>query len=125
MKSASVKILTIGYICILAVIIYLADTKSTQSLLNFVGNIPYGDKLGHFFLMGIISVLVNWCFNFKRIGWILLGSLIVFVIVTIEEISQIFIRGRSFDWSDVIADFLGIVILGELANLIFKRFVEK
>lgn len=44
------------------------------------------------------------------------------ILVTIEEISQLFIRGRTFDWTDLIADFLGIFIMGELAKLIFLKF---
>ena len=119
------KILLIAYIFILAVIIFLADRKGTRYMLNFVGNIPYGDKLGHFCLMGGFSFLLNlfldartvsvWKFNY------LLGSLIVLVIVTIEEISQIFISGRTFDWGDLIVDYLGIFIFGEIARLICKR----
>ena len=119
------KILLVAYIFILAVIIILADRKGTRYMLNFVGNIPYGDKLGHFCLMGGFSFLLNlfldartvslWKFNY------LFGSLIVLVIVTIEEISQIFISGRTFDWGDLIVDYLGIFIFGEIARLICKR----
>lgn len=116
------RIFTVCYICILAGIIYLANTKSTQSLLKFTGNIPFGDKIGHFFLMGIFALLLNCSLNFKRVWRLSLGSLIVLVIVTIEEISQIFVRGRTFSWKDLVADFLGIIILGELGGLITKRY---
>lgn len=57
--SARIKILTVIYFFILAGIVFLADRKGTRYLLNFVGNIPYGDKIGHFVLMGILSFLVN------------------------------------------------------------------
>jgi VanZ family protein len=119
------KILLIVYILILAFIIFLADRKGTRYMLNFVGNIPYGDKLGHFLLMGGFSFLLNlvldarnfriWKFNY------LLGSLIVFVVVTIEEFSQIWVSGRTFDWSDLVFDFLGIFLFGELARFICRR----
>lgn len=121
-SSASVKILTIVYVLILAGIIFLADTKSTRYVLSFVGNIPYGDKIGHLVLMGTLSFLINWCLNFRRIYRILLGSLIVLFFVTIEEFSQIFIRGRSFDLSDLLFDFIGIFLFGEIASwFLFKR----
>ncbi len=72
------KILTVGYILILAAIIFIANRKSTSYLLNFVGNIPYGDKLGHFFLMGGLSFLVNLLFQARTFGFgiwrYLLGS---------------------------------------------------
>jgi polysaccharide biosynthesis protein VpsQ len=125
LKPARMKILLIVYIFILAVIIFIAGQKGTRYLLNFVGNIPYGDKLGHFLLMGGFSFLLNlvlnartfrlWKFNY------LLGSLIVLIIVTLEEISQIFVAGRTFDWSDLVFDFLGIFLFGELAKFICRR----
>lgn len=125
-SSASVKILTVCYIGILAVIIFVADRKSTSYVLNFIGNIPYGDKLGHFFLMGIFSLLINLSLQLRTVGFgklrYLLGSILVFVLVTIEEFSQLFIRGRTFDLTDLLADSLGIFIFGELARLIWLRF---
>ncbi len=119
------KILLVVYVFVLAVIIFIASQKGTRYLLNFVGNIPYGDKLGHFFLMGGFSFLLNlvlnartfklWRFNY------LLGSLIVLIVVTIEEISQMFVAGRTFDWSDLVFDYLGIFIFGEIVKLILRR----
>lgn len=124
-KNARIKILTIIYVLILAFIVFLADQKGTRYLLGFIKNIPYGDKLGHFFLMGIFSFLLNLALNAKTLKlWklnCLLGSLIVLLVVTIEEISQIFVRGRTFDWSDLIFDYLGIFLFGELARFICRR----
>ncbi len=125
--SAKIKIITAVYIFIIAGIVVLADYKGTAYLLNFVGQIPYGDKLGHFFLMGIFSFLVNLALQAKtaRIWKIkyLLGTLIVIVIVTIEELSQIFISGRSFDLGDLVFDYLGIFFFGELARFVYKRYL--
>ena len=119
------KILLVVYILILAFIIFLADRKGTRYMLNFVGNIPYGDKLGHFLLMGGFSFLLNLVLNARNLRvWkfsYLLGSLIVLVVVTIEEISQMFVAGRTFDWSDLVFDFLGIFIFGELARFVCRR----
>lgn len=120
-NPVKVKILTVCYVLILAGIIFIANRKSTAYILGFVGSIPYGDKFGHFFLMGILSFLINLMLGAKTIGFgsfrYLLGSLLVAVIVTLEECSQLFIRGRSFDWSDLVADCLGILVFGELARL--------
>jgi len=125
MKNARMKIFLIVYIFILAFIIFIASQKGTRYLLNFVGNIPYGDKLGHFLLMGGFSFLLNLVLNARTFRiWkfsYLLGSLIVLVIVTIEELSQMFVAGRTFDWSDLVFDFLGIFIFGELARYICRR----
>lgn len=121
--SARVKILTAVYIFILAVIIFLADTKGTQYLLSFVGNIPYGDKIGHFCLMGTFSFLVNLSLKCRAVYRILLGSLIVLSIVTTEEFSQIFVSGRTFDLGDLLFDFIGIVIFGEAARFVCQRYL--
>jgi VanZ family protein len=119
------KILLGVYVLILAGIIFLADRKGTQYMLRFVGNIPYGDKLGHFCLMGGFSFLLNLVLDARTIGWrkinYLLGSLIVLVLVTLEECSQIFVPRRTFDWDDLIVDYLGIFLLGELARFICRR----
>ena len=126
--SKRIKIITAIYILILVGIIFLADFRGTQYLLNFVGNIPYGDKIGHFGLMGIFSLLINLVLQAKTIQvWklrYLLGSLIVLAIVTLEEFSQIFIRGRTFDLSDLIFDYLGIFVFGEIARLICKKLAK-
>ncbi len=76
--------------------------------------------------MGIFSLLANLALSVKTIQlWkfkYLLGSLTVLVIVTLEEFSQIFVRGRTFDAGDLIADFAGIFIFGEIARIIVGRF---
>jgi VanZ family protein len=119
------KIFLVVYILILAFIIFLADRKGTRYMLRFVGNIPYGDKLGHFLLMGGFSFLLNMVLNARVVGIgkfrYLLGSVIVLIVVTLEEISQIFVAGRTFDWSDLVFDFTGIFLLGELARFICRR----
>ena len=124
--SARIKIIAVIYIFILAGIIVLADARQTQFLIKFIRSLPFGDKIGHFFLMGIFSLLANLALSVKTIQlWkfkYLLGSLIVSAIVTLEEFSQIFVRGRAFDVGDLIVDFAGIVFFGEIARIIVGRF---
>lgn len=125
--SVKIKILTLIYVFILAGIIFLADTNGTN-FFNFVRKVPFGDKLGHFLLMGGFSFLLNLALDVKTIKLVsfdyLLGSLIVFGLVTVEEISQIFIAGRTFDLTDLIFDCAGIIIFGEAARFIFRRLAE-
>jgi hypothetical protein len=124
--SARIKILAVIYILILAGIVFLADWRDTQFLFRPVRRLPYGDKIGHFLLMGLFSLLLNLALKARTIRlWrvnVLLGTLIVLIVVVIEEFSQIFIRGRSFDYTDLIADLAGILIFGEIARLIYRRF---
>lgn len=122
-----IKILTAVYILILAGIVALVNDKSTQYLLRFSGGIPYFDKIAHFLLMGGFSFLVNLVLKarFASIGKIryLMGSMIVFLIVTVEELSQIFVSGRTVDIGDLAADYLGIVIFGELARFTYQKYL--
>ena len=123
--TARIKILTAVYVCVLAVIVFLADKRTTQYLFKAIRNLPYGDKIGHFLLMGFFSFLLNLALSARTVSaWkfrYLLGSLIVLTVVTAEEFSQIFIRGRTFDLGDLAADFLGIFLFGELARFICNR----
>jgi len=123
--SAGIKILCTVYIFILAGIVVLADIRETQFLFNFIRRLPFGDKVGHFFLMGMFSFVVNLALSARTTGvWKLrymLGSVIVLAIVTVEEFSQIFVRGRTFDAGDLAADAAGILLFGEAARLIVGR----
>jgi len=75
--------------------------------------------------MGTFSFVVNLALNGRtfqiwKINY-LLGSLIVFIIVFAEEVSQLFVSGRSFDLTDLIADAAGIFVFGEIAQIVCKR----
>src|SRR5215210_361809 len=88
------KWLTGIYLFILCVIVFLADQKKYQPLFRRVHEMPYGDKLGHLVLMGLFSFLLNMTLKCRtwRIWKIEIsrGSLIVALIVTAEEFSQLF-----------------------------------
>lgn len=117
--SARIKVLTVVYILILVGIVVLADLKGTD-FFSFIRYIPYGDKIGHFCLMGILSLLVNLVLKAKTVRIrklsYLLGSLIVAAIVLAEEFSQMFVSGRTFDFVDLLFDFAGIIVFGEMAR---------
>jgi polysaccharide biosynthesis protein VpsQ len=122
--SARIKILAVFYILILAGIIVLAGINGTKYF-SFVGYIPYGDKIGHFVLMGMLSLVVNLALRARSVRiWklnFLLGSLIAAGLVLVEEVSQIFIQERTFDFSDLLFDFAGIFVFGEIARLFCKK----
>ncbi|HEX8651508.1 MAG TPA: VanZ family protein [Pyrinomonadaceae bacterium] len=107
------------YILILVMIVFLADQKAYQFLFRPVRNLPYGDKAGHFILMGLFSLILNAALSCRTLRvWklnLLFGSLIVAIVVTLEEFSQLFIRYRSFDPVDLYLDYAGIFLFGQLA----------
>ncbi|MDG2126191.1 MAG: VanZ family protein [Verrucomicrobiales bacterium] len=107
----------------LATVIYLANRGKLPGMLSFVDRIPYGDTLGHFFLMGIFAFLATGvsggrCFLLMGLR-IPIGAGVVFVIVLLEEFSQLFVASRTFSWLDLAADFLGILLFGWWASRVY------
>ena len=106
--------------------IYVANTGQSNGLFNAVSTLPYGDKIGHFCLFGILTLFANLatrCRTLKikklSIYW---GSLAVWIFVTAEELSQHFLPTRSLDIYDYIADLIGIIIFSYLAFQFNRRF---
>lgn len=120
-----IKLLAAIYVIVLVAIIFIADAEQYSHLLRPIRGIPYGDKISHFLLMGVLSFLVNLSFSCSRIKalgfYFLKGSLIVALIVTLEEFSQLFFKYRTFDLIDLVSDYLGIFLFGRLAYLIQRR----
>ena len=129
----NIRKITIGYIIFILIIVVIADQGDYLAILkDWVDKIPYGDKGGHLILMGLLSLAVNLSFqcNQWRLGQrtFLKGSVIVIILVTLEEISQLFISNRTFDWGDLLSDYLGIWVFGQLAwylNSINRSVVDR
>ena len=118
------KLLTGAYILVVAAIVVVADSRAWHGVLRPVREVPYGDKAGHFVLMGLLSLLVNLCLSCRSIRFagvrVLAGSLIVLLVVVVEEFSQLFLRYRSFDAVDLVFDVAGIFLFGRLACLLLR-----
>lgn len=100
----------VSFFIVLSAIIFKADTANYNFAFHAVGMIPYGDKIAHAILYGIMAYLLNYGFNGKRWIRIEIGSLIVFGFALIEEVSQLYFPSRTFDWFDLLADAVGIVV---------------
>jgi VanZ family protein len=131
MKMRSAKIVLVAFVAFLVALVALADSGHGQQFFQLARKVPAGDKLGHFFLFGTLSFLVNLILRAAEIRlWkitLLKGSVIVASIVTLEECSQLFFRSRSFDLGDLAADLLGIWACGWLARkyLVWKPMKSK
>ncbi len=108
------------YFAVVALIIWLADHRDTQFVFSWLQALPGGDKLGHFLIIGGFAFTLNYALCCRTVpiagAPVLLGSLIVLALAAAEEVSQLFIPGRSFDLLDFVADALGIWLLGRLAR---------
>lgn len=119
-----IKWLTGSFILVLILIVVIANLGLGPVYFPFIFDVPGLDKIGHFFLMGMLSFLVNALFKSKKIQFLslsfFLGSLLVTLVVTLEELSQLFLVYRAFSWLDLLFDLGGIYLGGLLASGIMK-----
>jgi len=125
----------LGFFIFISYIIFLADTADYNFAFHVVGQIPYGDKICHALLYGVMALLLNYGLGFRRVRllthlpvWLktkastsfifkgalanapYVGSIIVLIFATLEECSQYYIPSRTFDLWDLGADFVGVVL---------------
>ncbi|MGB1296499.1 MAG: VanZ family protein [Flavobacteriales bacterium] len=104
-------------------IIYMADTGQSSIFFDFIKKIPYGDKVGHFFIFGCVTLLANVVLRFRRLfnrKHLFLGTSIVALFALIEEISQMFFATRTFDLIDLTADSAGILLFHWLSIQLYS-----
>jgi len=109
---------------LLALIVYMANTNVLPEHFD-VRRVPGGDKAGHFFLLGVASLLANLALKVRewRLGKLRLlrGSVIVGTLITIEECTQIWSPNRTFSASDMFWNFAGIIVFGRIARWHLSR----
>ena len=105
-------LLPLSFFGFILFIIYLADSADYNFAFRVVGHIPYGDKICHATLYGMMAFLLNYSLLFKKFhkSPFFLGSVIVLLFATIEEFSQYYIPSRTFDLWDLLADFVGVYL---------------
>jgi hypothetical protein len=121
-RMKAIQVLTVVFVILLIGMIIVANLGLEPAVLVFINEIPGGDKIGHFILMGLLSLFVNLSVGVKTTSIksqsFLTGSLIVILIVVVEEFSQLFLRHRGFELLDLLFDTAGIVIFGQLAKVL-------
>ncbi len=117
--------LAIGWLAFVAVIIFCADRRLLRPVFAFIAAHPGSDKIGHFILIGGTAFLLNLALGLREVRWLgrgwLLGSMVVGVVFTLEEISQLWFASRSFDLLDLAGDYAGILFFGWLARRVSRR----
>ena len=109
------------FFCFILWIIYLANTGGHSMFFDLIRHIPYGDKLGHMLLFGLLTFVANLALQSRHftLGRIPLyyGAVLVSIFVLFEEISQGFIPSRTLDIVDLAADAVGIILFSYLSGL--------
>jgi VanZ family protein len=107
-----IQFLLLLFCVFLGLVIYTEDVGAGSRYWGWVSNVPMGDKFCHCAFMLTFSALTNLALRCRpiRLGGqtVLLGTVIVTIIVTAEEFSQLWIPGRDFDLLDLAADLVGI-----------------
>jgi len=79
------------------------------------------DKIGHLILIGIFAWLFNSALRLGEINLfglrIFVGTVVVVTVVTLEEVTQLWIHTRRFELFDLFANYLGIAA----AEVVLRR----
>ena len=89
-------------------------------VLGFLYKIPYGDKVGHFILYGILALLIDLALfrshpDLDRNRIVVRVALILALLIGLEEFSQRYIPNRSFDLVDLAFSYVGVLFFSRLA----------
>lgn len=107
------KLLAAAFFLFLLLVAYWADTDSMPKILGAMLEIPYGDKIGHFVLYGILAYLLTVAMPFRRVKilrWNLpLGLVLAAGFASLEEISQLFFANRTASFIDLFSGYSGIL----------------
>jgi VanZ family protein len=119
------KWLAILFTVFILLIIVLANAGILSHYLILLHKFPFGDKLGHFLLYGILALLINLSLFRSRPlqdrRWIAVRlGLILALLIGLEEFSQQFFSKRSFDLVDLAFSYLGVASFSWLAVLTKK-----
>jgi polysaccharide biosynthesis protein VpsQ len=107
-------VLAAVFFLIIAVIIVLADLDRLPRFITIFYDFPNGDKVGHFLLMGALSLLVNLALPARPARRHILAIALLAALVAREEFSQAWFGTRHADLLDLTASLAGIVCLGGL-----------
>lgn len=104
-----------GFVIFFIWIVVIADRGNGTPWWSFIiDRIPCGDKVGHLGLIGMMSFLCNLAFPSRKSGFlprfITLTTLILLVLLSMEELSQRFIKTRHLDFYDWLADLSGLAL---------------
>lgn len=113
------RVTAVLYVLLLLAIVALADTGEIGGIVALVHSIPAFDKVAHFLFAFGLGAIVEAAHGGggRALKWIVL-------IVTLEELSQLAIPGRSFDLLDLAADVAGLLV-GTATAISLRRRLAK
>jgi len=113
----STRTVALAAIAIVAAISAVATYQ--PRVFSFLRYVPFGDKFGHFFIFGLLSLALVSAIRNQRATSI--GIALATLIVIVEEGLQIFSSTRSFSISDLAASLTGVFVFALGAHFARNR----
>ena len=118
------KWITTLFALFIILIIVLAD-NGQLGILKLINQIQYADKVGHFILYGILTLLIDLTLfrslplqSPRRVT--VISGVMLALLIGIEEFSQQFFSSRTVSFQDLFAGYLGVIFFSWLALRINK-----
>ena len=111
---------TLLFSLLIVAVVIGANTGQLPRLLERLYRFPSGDKAGHFILFGLLSFLLNKSalalFPKRSPARVILTiSLLLAVLIGLEEWSQSLFPARTMSLTDLLASYAGVVVFALLA----------
>ncbi|MEO7100611.1 MAG: VanZ family protein [Luteolibacter sp.] len=101
----------VAFIAFFIWIVVIADEgQGTPWWSVIIDHLPYGDKVGHLCLIGTMSFLCNLAFPSRKLRFVTMTTLVLLIVLSLEELSQGFIKSRHLDFFDWLADLAGLAV---------------
>lgn len=125
LRRYAAPVAALAFIAFFVVIIRIANRGEGDRWWAFIQHIPYGDKVGHVALVGMLSFLCNLASRHLKWGflprWVTPATLVLLVLLTGEEIAQAYQPHRTCDLYDWFADLAGLAAGQWLASRAASR----
>lgn len=112
------------YILMCLVILIVADLGRLGTTFSAVTDAPLGDKVLHVLFAGGLALLVNAVAlrQFPRGRWeaLAIGTAIAVLVCTVEEATNLLTPHRACDLADLLANYLGILLIGLAPYAVFQ-----
>ena len=108
--------LTLLYALLFLTVVWAADTGHLPTVAERIQDVPYVDKVIHFLMFGLLSLGANLSLADNR-SWspgraILTGSILVAIVATLDEGSNLVVANRSWSLGDLAANYAGVLCMG-------------
>jgi polysaccharide biosynthesis protein VpsQ len=117
--------ITLLYALFILAVVLLADSGHLPRAAQSIHDLPHADKVIHFSIFGTLALCLNLALASRR-RWsltraIVTGSILVAAASTLDETTNLLVAYRSWSLGDLTANYLGVVCLGVVPMLGWRR----